>query len=1120
MYPNPNILRRAEHLVVDSNGNVAKELGEEDARKRRGRSFRRTIQGIRSRSAYSTALPRGRLKTGTRSSAVDDSLVVQVGGRTGHSRSLTDLTAMLSHPRSAPTSQAAHGPSTVAKGEQYASSMTELPDIGSVKTLKILQQGTLMTKVSAKKQKTYLFRLDADLGQIAWVSKRHKIIPIENIKEIRSGHEARHNREHLQLAIEYQDRWITIIYILDGHYKTLHLVAPDNVTFQMWDHSVRALHAIRQDLMRGIGNGEMREALWERHYWKAADEEPDHRLTFSEIEGLCRKLNINSSHDELLRLFKQADTRNREYLDFDDFRKFVKLLKARPEIDRLYKRLRKENGDTFDIRAFEAFIREKQKSNIPANELHVLFDKFSTTEGESTVMTLQGFSSFLLSSENTAFSDQHKAVWQDMTRPLSEYFISSSHNTYLVGHQLVGLSTTEGYIRALLHSCRCVEVDVFDGEDEPMVTHGLTLTTKVSLREVCKAIMEYGFKASPYPIIISAEVHCSLPQQDMIAFVMIEEFGESLLRVPTEGMSKIEALPSPEELKNKILFKTKNAHLVHPETLDSDSWVTDFSTSAEASASESDFFEKRRVFRERLHDDPHYPSETSVKSPFSKAGHALLQRVKSARGGRKSAPIVIDHPTAAPAPILSDRQLLATSPPAMTDMESVRSISSRGGAGPPPTRPPFFQRARRFRHSHSTSTSTSDSSPPLNADTPLPGTSTIPHPSRHSFLDRVRKAKSSSMPSRAASANPDVRRPKEDSLISATKPKPLALSTVAAQAGAAHKGAASDTDAHGHPKRKMSKHMLELLVYTVGVKCRGLNKKEEYAPEHMFSLSERMANKMLKVGMWDLIKHTRSHLVRTYPKGSRVNSTNYLPHRFWAAGMQLVALNWQTFDLGYMINNAMFQRNGRAGYVLKPHTLRQPQKELFVKRTSYVLDVTVISAQQLPRPKDAFGHEITDKADLDPFVEVTVFTPDWPVVPESKSKGKNSPDKAKKPKPVKRRSMPEPRPVSPTALDAGMASTPSVPVTKRTAAVKKNGFNPTWEEHLQLSFDCVADMMDLIFVRFVVRQEEKDMDEPLGVYCVSLGSLQQGYRHLPLHDSQLSQYLFSTLFVRIHISSR
>ena len=74
-----------------------------------------------------------------------------------------------------------------------------------------------------------------------------------------------------------------------------------------------------------------------------------------------------------------------------------------------------------------------------------------------------------------------------------------------------------------------------------------------------------------------------------------------------------------------------------------------------------------------------------------------------------------------------------------------------------------------------------------------------------------------------------------------------------------------------------------------------INKKEEYAPEHIFSLSENTANKILKQTMMDLIKHNRSHLVRVYPKGTRIGSTNYEPHRYWSAGCQLVALNWQTF---------------------------------------------------------------------------------------------------------------------------------------------------------------------------------------------------------------------------------
>lgn len=41
-----------------------------------------------------------------------------------------------------------------------------------------------------------------------------------------------------------------------------------------------------------------------------------------------------------------------------------------------------------------------------------------------------------------------------------------------------------------------------------------------------------------------------------------------------------------------------------------------------------------------------------------------------------------------------------------------------------------------------------------------------------------------------------------------------------------------------------------------------------------------------------------------------------------------------------MINHAMFQRNGRAGYVLKPLALRMHDKELLSRRTQHSLDIT------------------------------------------------------------------------------------------------------------------------------------------------------------------------------------
>lgn len=110
-------------------------------------------------------------------------------------------------------------------------------------------------------------------------------------------------------------------------------------------------------------------------------------------------------------------------------------------------------------------------------------------------------------------------------------------------------------------------MDIYDGDQEPMVFHGKSFTSKVSLREVCEAILKYGFIASPYPIIISAEIHCSIGQQDLIAAIMMEVFGDKLVRMmqdgsesgnKQEGLAKkmeIEELPSPEHLKGKILLK-------------------------------------------------------------------------------------------------------------------------------------------------------------------------------------------------------------------------------------------------------------------------------------------------------------------------------------------------------------------------------------------------------------------------------------------------------------------------------------------------------------------------------------------------------------------------------------
>ena len=54
---------------------------------------------------------------------------------------------------------------------------------------------------------------------------------------------------------------------------------------------------------------------------------------------------------------------------------------------------------------------------------------------------------------------------RDLNFPMSSYYISSSHNTYLSGHQLYGEASTEAYVNVLKRGCRCLEIDVWDGEE-------------------------------------------------------------------------------------------------------------------------------------------------------------------------------------------------------------------------------------------------------------------------------------------------------------------------------------------------------------------------------------------------------------------------------------------------------------------------------------------------------------------------------------------------------------------------------------------------------------------------------------------------------------------------------
>ncbi|KAM6945687.1 1-phosphatidylinositol 4,5-bisphosphate phosphodiesterase delta-4 [Aplochiton taeniatus] len=418
-----------------------------------------------------------------------------------------------------------------------------------------MQIGTVMRKVKSRTwKKQRLFKLQEDGLTIWYKSKKagkpHATFSLRDVEMLREGHQS---EVLLSVADEFPpERCFTLVF--RGRRGNLDLAADSEEEAQCWIRGTRKL-------LENLENMGEREKLdqWICDWFKKADRNNDGRMNFKEVRDLLKMMNVDMNEHHALRLFTMADNSQSGTLEDDEFVLFYKMLTQREDVLQVFQS-HSEDGQKLTLHNLAAFLRAEQleEESVEENaaELIQRYEPSDTAKSLSA-MTIDGFLMYLVSPQGSVFVPRGLAVYQDMTQPLAHYFICSSHNTYLLEDQLRGQSSVEGYIRALKRGCRCVEVDCWDGASgEPVVYHGHTLTSKILFKDVVMALAQYAFKVSEYPVIVSLENHCCVEQQKVMAQHLNLILGDKLLNTTLEGNVPME-LPSPEELKGRILLKGK-----------------------------------------------------------------------------------------------------------------------------------------------------------------------------------------------------------------------------------------------------------------------------------------------------------------------------------------------------------------------------------------------------------------------------------------------------------------------------------------------------------------------------------------------------------------------------------
>ncbi|XP_048526774.1 1-phosphatidylinositol 4,5-bisphosphate phosphodiesterase classes I and II isoform X2 [Dendroctonus ponderosae] len=435
-------------------------------------------------------------------------------------------------------------------------------------------------------------KVDPDGFYLYWVDQNHEadLLDIAHIKDTRTGRYARIPKDAKLRPIvtmgsqdTLEEKTVTVVTAHDFvNVNFINFCCTKKEIAQLWTDALLSL-AYNLNQVNGAALMHLRKA-----YTKLTlQTDKSGKIPVKNIIKMCAQSRDDKKRLEALLSglglpHGKNDTINPDDFTFEYFYSLYVQLTQRGEVEKVFDEYvgTKTNMTT---EQFVDFLNKTQRDPRLNEILHPYADNVRARDvieqyepnryvAQRGQLSSEGFLRYLLSEDNNIISSSKFDLSHDMDQPLAHYFINSSHNTYLTGHQLTGRSNAEMYRQCLLAGCRCVELDLWNGgrAEEPVIVHGYTFVPEISAKEVLEAIAESAFKTSDYPVVLSFENHCNPRQQAKIANYCREIFGEMLLDAPIENhpLKDKQPLPPPSMLRRKIIIKNKKKHHRHRKELE------------------------------------------------------------------------------------------------------------------------------------------------------------------------------------------------------------------------------------------------------------------------------------------------------------------------------------------------------------------------------------------------------------------------------------------------------------------------------------------------------------------------------------------------------------------------